>query len=532
MGNKNMDDQNKKFKEAVYIDQEIEEYRGNPLIEALPPIFSISDAYEKMLFKPLYHEKERQLSEELRYHMLFRLQQFFQPVAQHLDLERRISRLLRSGYVSRNPIGIDEVKFLNGRRTDLSTSASSFTLMGFSGIGKTSAIENVLSLYPQVILHEHPVNRFQVVWLKLNCPHDGSLKTLCMDFFSKLDEILGTNYLKTYGNHRNSISKLVIHMGRVARIHCIGALIIDEIQHLLTAKDKGSEKMMNFFVTLINEIGIPVVLIGTMRARAVLQQDFRQARRGSGQGDMVWEQMKFDDDWDMLIEEMWKYQWTSTFVPLTDELKRTMYEESQGITDIAVKLFSLAQSRAIETGKEKISSEAIIQVGKEDLKLVQPMLNALKTGKESEIAKYEDIMPTDLKGFLEQRKSKIDLRASIQKKKQEQEKQKQQFEISQMEKAIHALITLGIDSKEAEKAVKKVLKESEVDNSTDIMIHALNFLEDTKKKKAEKNKKDTIGKSVNQLGKVVEKGKKEKKSAYEALLEKGYIKPPLEEFNI
>lgn len=527
-----MDEQNKEYVEAVYNDQELEEYRGNPLIEALPPILSISDAYERMLFKPLYHENERQLSEELRYHMLFRLQQFFQPVTQHLDLERRISRLIRSGYISRNPLDINEIKFLNGRNTNVPISASSFTLMGYSGIGKTTAMERILSLYPQVILHKHPVNRLQVVWLKLNCPHDGSLKTLCLDFFLKLDKLLGTNYLKNYGNARNSISTLVIHMGRIARIHCIGALIIDEIQHLLTAKDKGPEKMMNFFVTLINEIGIPVVLIGTMRAKAVLQQDFRQARRGSGQGDMVWEHMKYDDDWDMLIEEMWKYQWTSQVTLLNDGLRNTIYEESQGITDIAVKLFSLAQSRAIETGKEKITPEAIIQVGKEDLKLVQPMLKALKTGLESEIAKYEDITPLDLRGFLEQRKSKIDLRATIQKKKEEQEKQKQQFEISQMEKAIHALITLGIKANEAEIAVKKAIKESEVDNSNDIMIRALKHIEDVKKKKAARITKERNGESVNLLAKVVEKGKKEKKSAYEILFEEGYIKSPVEEFVI
>lgn len=466
----NIENQREKFNKAIYLEQEIQEYKGNPLIEALPPILSIGEAYEKMRFEPLYHLKERQLSEELRYHMLFRLQQFFQPVTQHLDLERRISRLIRSGYISRNPLSNNEIKFLTGRGSDVPSSASSFTLMGFSGIGKTSAIEKVLSLYPQVILHENPINRLQVVWLKLNCPHDGSLKTLCIDFFSKLDKILGTNYLSKYGNPRNSISALVLNMGRIARIHCIGALIIDEIQHLLTTKDSGSEKMMNFFVTLINEIGIPVILIGTMKARAVLQQDFRQARRGSGQGDMVWEQMQFDDDWHMLIEEMWKYQWTSNFTPLTDDLKKTIYEESQGIVDIAVKLFSLAQSRAIETGNERITSKAIIQVGKEDLKLVQPMLNALKSGRESEIARYEDITPMDLKGFLEQRKSKIDLRASIQKKKELQEEQKKQFEISQIEKAIHALITLGIEAKNAEKAVKKAVKESEVDNSTDWLM--------------------------------------------------------------
>ena len=88
-----------------------------------------------------------------------------------------------SGYSYRNPLEKDESRFLNGELVP--TSSSSFTLMGFSGIGKSTAIEKILLLYPQVLLHENPVNRLQVVWLKLNCPHDGSLKTLCMDFFTK-----------------------------------------------------------------------------------------------------------------------------------------------------------------------------------------------------------------------------------------------------------------------------------------------------------------------------------------------------------
>ncbi|GMO01637.1 ATP-binding protein [Parageobacillus thermoglucosidasius] len=532
MGNFNEVQQNPaatEWKKADYKEQQIPEYAGNPLIEALPPILSIKEAYKKMLVQPLYNESERELSEELRYQMLFRLQHFFQPVSQHLDLERRFSRLIRTGYLSRNPLGADEIRHLRGSVIQTLPSASSFTIMGFSGIGKTTAIERILSLYPKVILHEYPVNRLQIVWLKLDCPHDGSLKTLCMDFFLKVDELVGSNYFEKFGKSRISISAMLTQMGRVARIHCIGALIIDEIQHLLTARDRGSEKMMNFFVTLINEIGIPIILIGTMKAKAVLQQDFRQARRGSGQGDMVWENMKPNDDWDMLIEEMWKYQWTREKTPLTEQLRKIMYEESQGIVDIAVKLFSLAQSRAIETGYEKISPELIQQVAKEDLKLVQPMLKALKSGLVSELEKYEDIMPMNLAKYLMERKSKIDLRATIQKKKEEQEKERKEYEITVMEKAIHALITLGIDAKAAEKAVRHVLGTEGNHNLNTIVMQAIAYIEQSVNTKEENKKKEAKEVKENLLASVIDKGKKRKISPYKALLDAGYIKNPLNE---
>lgn len=515
---------------AEYHPQELVDYSGNVLIEALPPILSLEDAYDKLRNLPIYDEKERYLSPELRFNALYRLQHFFQPITKHLDLERRFSRLLRTGYLSRNPVNPNQVKKLtNMPSANVRSSASSFTLMGFSGIGKTTAIESILSLYPQCIVHTAPTNRLQIVWLKLNCPHDGSLKSLCMDFFAKIDDLAGTGYYEKFGSRRNSISSMVTQMGRVARLHCVGALIIDEIQHLLTSKDRGSEKMMNFLVTLINEIGIPIMLIGTMKAKSVLQQDFRQARRGSGQGDMVWEQMLQDDDWDMIIEEMWRYQWTRHKVILTQELRDVLYDESQGIVDVAVKLYSLAQSRAIETGKETITPQLIRLVAKEDLKLIQPMINALRSGLESEIEKYEDIMPMNLASFLEKRKSNIDLKATIQKKKEQQEQQKKQYQVSIVEKAIHALITLDIDATKSEKAVLSLIKKEPQLSQLELVQKAMVSLQERDLKPKDPLKPRL---SENILYKVVEEGKSHQRSAYDSLLEAGWIKKPFNEFAI
>lgn len=509
---------------AVYKEQEIIDFKDNPLIEALPPILSPEEAYEKLSFYPPYDVKEANLPTHIRYHAIPRINKFFQPVMQHLDLEQRFSRLLRHGYVSRNPRLADYNRALNGAQ-DIRSTASSMTLMGFSGIGKTTAIERVLSLYPQAILHEHPLNLMQVVWLKLNCPHDGSLKSLCLDFFLKMDTLLDTNYYEKFGSRRNSISSMVTQMGKIARLHCIGAIIIDEIQHLLATRDNSSEKMMNFFVTLINEVGVPVILIGTMRAKTVLQQDFRQARRGSGQGDMVWQQMKKDDDWDLLIESLWEYQWIQQRTSLNEELNQTLYEESQGIVDIAVKLFALAQGRAIETGAEKITPAAIKQVARDDLKLVQPMLKALKDGRTSELEKYADIMPMDIEEYLVMRESKIDLRATIQKKKELQAQKRQEKQTTYIETIMSSLIALGIDVEVAQKAATKALKELDTEDLPSIMKLAINLATQLSKPKPKVSKKCT-----GTLLKIVEQAKKNKQSNYELLKEAGYIKSPLDEF--
>ncbi|KMY33742.1 Tn7 transposition protein C [Lysinibacillus xylanilyticus] len=522
---------------ANYKIQQIVDFKGNPLIEALPDILSPEEAFDGLSYFPDFDEKERILPTHIRYHAILRLNRFFQPVMQHLDLEQRFSRLIRHGYISRNPLYpnfvaslADGHNQLNGVETknDIRSTASSMTLMGFSGIGKTTAIERVLSLYPQLIIHKHPLNITQVVWLKLNCPHDGSLKSLCMDFFLKMDQLLETNYLEKYGSKRNSISTMVTRMGQVARLHCVGALIIDEIQHLLASRENNSEKMMNFFVTLVNEIGVPVMMIGTMRAKSVLQKDFRQARRGSGQGDMVWQQMKKDDDWDLLIESIWDYQWIQNKVVLTEELNQTIYEESQGIVDIAVKLFALSQGRAIETGQETITSALIRKVAKDDLKLVQPMLKALKDGRLSELEKYEDIMPMDIAEYLQHHKSKIDLRASIQRKKELMAERKKVQRASLVEKIMLTLIDFNVDPLLAEKCTTKAINELPQSSEFEIVGRAMLLLA------GEKNEKERsrVKAQGNELKKLIDRGKKDKKSAYEALREAGYIKLPQKDFVI
>lgn len=526
---------------AMYQEQGLIDYKGNPLIEALPFILSREEAFDQLSFLPPYHENERNLSIQHRYHALLRLTQFFQPIGQTLELEQRFSRLIRYGYVKRNPLEKQHIQVLNelhdklinkdelGLPPDIRTSASSFTLMGFPGIGKTSAIERIVSLYPQVILHQHPINIIQIVWLKLNCPHDGSLKTLCMNFFQKIDMLIGTNYYERYGKKINSISSMVIRMGQIARLHSIGVLIIDEIQHLLSAKGSASEPMMNFFVTLVNEIGIPVMFIGTMKAKALLQKDFRQARRSSGQGDMVWQQMNKDDNWDVLITSMWDYLWTKGSAELNEEMNEIIYKESQGIIDVAIKLFILAQSRAIESGMEKVTPQLIRKVAKEDLMIMRPLLDALKSGNVSEIAKYEDIIPMDIEEYIENRIPIIDIKQQTQIKKEKIKQAGLMKEVTNQEKLLISLVSMGIDGEIAENGTKYVMKKSPDLTIKELMIEVIQYIDRMDEKK--QSKRNIKNKPANnKLQIIIENGKKNKRSAYEALMDKGYIKNPFNDF--
>lgn len=403
---------------AIYTEppEFLSEFRGNPLIEALPPVIEDSNEVIDMLsHNDGHHDGERQYSPRYRMHFVLRLFRYFQPLEQHLDIEERFSLCIRQGYLHRSPLSPDYAKGLaDGYRVIKSGSyvlpvaynptGSGFTIIGLSGVGKTSAITRVLSLYPQVIVHSRyrntPLVLKQIVWLKLDCPHDGSVKGLCMEFFESVDRAAGTNYFELYAKRSITIDKMMKIMEQIARLHCIGVLVIDEIQHLTLAKGGGSEKMLNFLVTLVNKIGIPVVLIGTTKAMDVLQSEFRQARRSSGhQGDLLWDKMKNDTSWDIFVSTMWKNQWTRQIVPINDEFKNALYYESQGIVDIAVKLYAMIQIRAIGLQTETITPKDFHTVASEKLGLVKPALDALRSGDKNRIKAIGDIAPISIEDY-------------------------------------------------------------------------------------------------------------------------------------
>jgi len=141
--------------------------------------------------------------------------------------------------------------------------------------------------------------------------------------------------------------------------------------------------MLNFFVQLENTLGIPFVLIGTPKAKALLSGEFRQARRISEQGDIYWKPMRetaekehsdaadiIDPDWSEFVRAMWRYwylrkPYTLSNDILKDEVIHELYRVSKGITALVVTIFFLAQRRAI-TGLEETLTKSVIRSAVKD----------------------------------------------------------------------------------------------------------------------------------------------------------------------
>lgn len=540
------------FVEADYQDPLLEDYRGNPLLEALPPIWDDESVVSQLVSMPIFNASERQLPVHLRMHCVQRISRnFFQPLSRHLELQSSISRLIRDGYVGRNSLTPnyafrarkDAYELImkgntSGYPVNTPTSAG-FALVGISGIGKSSSLLRILQMYPQVILHRKYKGQdmpapYQIVWLKMDCPHDGSIRGLCLNFLLAVDSLVGTRYYKK--NATKNPDELLPLMAQAAAVHCLGVLVIDEIQNLQEAKDDRAAQMLNFFVQLVNTIGLPVILVGTYKALPALNGEFRNARRNSGQGDATWHHFKKDDEWTWLLQGLWKYQWTNNKVALDQAFIDVMYDESQGISDIAIKLFMLTQWRALDKEFDHITPELIRSVAKDRLTLIRPALEALRSGKKRQIQKFADIYDSvSIDDYLDRIEA--------------EQRQTERLEVIRTElgydvteqtiKELSAwLIDAGIDQTIALKSAQKVTKAQlhQLDN-VDLYKEALKSALALQQqdmvpgKPSEKNKgkdKRRLPSEPSDLRVIVSQGKQKKMTAYESLKIAGYIKDPME----
>lgn len=475
-------------------------YKGNPFVEALPAVLEPEQVAKKLKSTVDYHNSDRQASSSVRGHIISQLMnQFFQPINRHIDLEKKLSIMIREGYIGRNPKdGSLNTHLQNGyerlmsgeddamRFPTVTSTARSMAFIGCSGSGKTTTLNKILSTYPQVIYHSE-FNFTQIVYLRIDCPHDGSLKSLCLHFFRAIDQALDSNYEKKYALKRHGIETLLNLMRQISNHHAIGLLVIDEIQHLSVNKSGGAEKMLNFFVTLVNTVGLPVVMVGTPKARFIFEGDLRSARRGAGFGSIFWEQMKQDgniklddgrfikSEWNRFTDNLWKLQWLKKAnLTLTVEVRECWYDLSQGILDIVVKLFVLAQLRAIDSGLERITVKLLQKTYDEDLKPVHLMIDALRSGRADKIAQFSDLVVPDIDRKL------LQFQSQLEQKKAEFD-EVSEYQGHELSIRLHRmLIDIGQESPLLVSIVKRAIQELPNASMSDLIPIVLEWLKEVK----------------------------------------------------
>lgn len=241
----------------------------------------------------------------------------------------------------------------------------SFTIIGNSGIGKSSAISRSLSLLQAdgIIKTEKPYAKI-IPCVVVQCPFDSSVKGMLLEILRKVDEILGSDYYKNALKIRVTTDMLIGSVSQVAINH-IGLLVVDEIQNVVNSKNGKS--LVGMLTQLINNSGISICMVGTPESSLFFEQAMQLARRSLG---LQYQSLECDRYFYDFCCTLFSYQYTKQKVDISDAIIEWLYEHSGGIVSVVVSLIHDAQEIAILNGKEVLNIETLNEAYKKRLSML------------------------------------------------------------------------------------------------------------------------------------------------------------------
>lgn len=243
--------------------------------------------------------------------------------------------------------------------------SDSFTIIGNSGIGKSSAISRSLSLLQAdgIIETGKPYAKI-IPCVVVQCPFDSSVKGMLLEILRKVDEILGSDYYKNALKIRVTTDMLIGSVSQVAINH-IGLLVVDEIQNVVNSKNGKS--LVGMLTQLINNSGISICMVGTPESSLFFEQAMQFARRSLG---LQYTSLPYDRYFYDFCCTLFSYQYTKHKAEITDAIINWLYEHSGGIISVVVSLIHDAQEIAILNGKEILNIDTLNEAYKKRLSML------------------------------------------------------------------------------------------------------------------------------------------------------------------
>lgn len=338
----------------------------------LPEMKSGNELISALSIIPEYDETICQKNQAVRLMALSDLYQIYIPSQMSLEIYSKLYlALLRSMQKKGTQMAIKQ-RYENYKAIQKQSysgilgGSDSFTIIGTSGIGKSSAISRAISLITEnrIIETDKPYTKI-IPCLIVQCPFDSSVKGLLLEILRKVDEELGTDHYIHAVKSRASTTDMLIGVVSSIALNNIGMLVVDEIQNVVNSKNGKS--LIGALTQLINNSGISICMVGTPESTVFFEQAMQLARRSVG---LQYTTMKYDEYFQSFCKIIFKYQFLKNRTEITAAITEWLYEHSAGVISVVISLIHDAQEIAILTGKEVLNLDTLNEAYQQRLSLL------------------------------------------------------------------------------------------------------------------------------------------------------------------
>lgn len=361
-------------------------------IKQMPKMLSGQALYEKLADIPAYNEEIRGKSQTERLIELSTLYEIYLPSGMSIEIYSKLYlSLLRSVQKKGTNVAVQQAyqnhnAIMRKENRGIIGGSDSFSIVGCSGIGKSSAINRAISIITKNKMIEIQNTSVKIIpCLVVQCPFDASVKSMLLEILRKSDELLETNYYSSALKARATTDVLIGIVSQVALRH-IGLLVIDEIQNCVTAK--SGKNLVAMLTQLINSSGISICLVGTPETLSLFESAFQLARRSLG---LQYNALNNDDFFSGFCKLLFKYQYVQKKSEITTQVIDWLYEHSGGVTSVTVSLIHDAQEIAILTGYEILDISMLNQAYEKRMQLLHDFIRPAATVKNTTTKRKKSI---------------------------------------------------------------------------------------------------------------------------------------------
>ncbi len=330
------------------------------IVEKLPSMLTGEELKKKMEIRPFYDGSIRLKGKSERLMALNDIYNIYIPSVMSEEIYSKIYlSMLRSLQKKEGKLAVQQ-RNENGKRIrnadgsacgyqGIIGGSDSFTIIGSSGIGKSSAISRAIDVAAEnrVMEMEEPYCKI-IPSVVVQCPYDCSVKGLLLQVLRQVDVELDTHYYDMAVRARATTDMLIGSVSQIALNH-IGLLVVDEIQNIVNHRQGRS--LVGMLTQLINNSGISICMVGTTEAEPFFESVDYLARRALG---LRYGNCEYNDFFREFCNILFQYQYVEQETVISDSIIQWLYEHSAGVLAAVVSIIHDAQEIDILNGRERL----------------------------------------------------------------------------------------------------------------------------------------------------------------------------------